>query len=52
VSGNYIASSTQLNDVGDAWTVDMKLPDEEIPPPAEDTTTTTPTTTTEETTAE
>jgi S1-C subfamily serine protease len=47
VSGNYIASSRQLNDVGDAWTVDMKLPEEELEPPTEETTTTSETTTAE-----
>ena len=38
VKGNYIASSRRLLNVGDPWTVDMKLPEEEIPP-AETTTT-------------
>ncbi len=40
VNGNYIASSRRLGNVGDPWTVDMKLPNEEIPP-AETTTETT-----------
>jgi S1-C subfamily serine protease len=44
VSGNYIASSRRLLNVGDPWTVDMKLREEEIPP-AEATTETTETTT-------
>jgi S1-C subfamily serine protease len=44
VSGNYIASSRRLLNIGDPWTVDMKLPNEEITPPA---TTTTDTTTTD-----
>jgi S1-C subfamily serine protease len=40
VSGNYIASSRHLLNIGDPWTVDMKLPAEEVPP-AETTETTT-----------
>ncbi len=38
VSGNYIASSRRLRNIGDSWTVDMKLPEEETSP-AEATTT-------------
>ncbi len=40
VEGYYVASSSKLNDVGKSWSVDMKLPDEEIPA-AETTTETT-----------
>ncbi len=39
VDGNYIASSRRLLNIGDAWSVDMRLPDEEIVPPTETTTT-------------
>jgi len=46
VNGNYIASSRRLLNIGDTWSVDMKLPEEEIPPPT-DTTTTEATTETE-----
>jgi S1-C subfamily serine protease len=45
VNGNYIASSRRLLNVGDPWTVDMKLPEEEIAPPETTTTETTETTT-------
>jgi S1-C subfamily serine protease len=39
VNGYYVASTPKLNQIGDKWSVDMKLPEEEIPPPTETTTT-------------
>lgn len=39
VNGYYVASTPKLNQIGDKWSVDMKLPDEEIAPPETTTTT-------------
>jgi S1-C subfamily serine protease len=39
VDGYYVASTSKLNQIGDKWSVDMKLPEEEIAPPEQSTTT-------------
>jgi S1-C subfamily serine protease len=41
VDGYYVASTPRLNQIGDKWSVEMKLPEEEAPPAEETTTETT-----------